>query len=176
MKYFAYLALIIFSCGISVFGQKAASTPAKPDPAKQVREVFDTLIEGIRDVDVEKAMSVYEKSDRILFFNNNGTATLGWETMKSNRESGYAKTTNVTIDVTGVRIEMLGSRAAYLTCKWKQTQEYEGKPESASGRMTLIFKLIGKEWKVVHLHTSPDNPPPTRPVLDSEKGKTETKP
>jgi hypothetical protein len=35
--------------------------------------------------------------------------------------------------------------------------------------MTLIFKKIGKDWKVVHLHTSPDNPPEGRPVLPSER-------
>jgi ketosteroid isomerase-like protein len=68
-----------------------------------------------------------------------------------------------------VRIEMLGGTAAYLTCKWKQSQEYNGKLETASGRMTLVFQKIGKDWKIVHLHTSPDNPDPSRPVLPSER-------
>lgn len=176
MKYFAHLALIFTIFSIAAFGQKAAATPKKVDPAKSVREAFDTLIAGIREINAEKVMSVYEKSDRILFFNNNGTVTVGWDTMKSNRDSSYAKTANVNIEVTGVRVEMLGSRAAFLTCKWKQTQEYEGKPESASGRMTLVFRRIGDDWKIVHLHTSPDNPPPTRPVLDSEKEPTPPKP
>ncbi|HEX8637525.1 MAG TPA: nuclear transport factor 2 family protein, partial [Pyrinomonadaceae bacterium] len=81
----------------------------------------------------------------------------------------YPKTSNVTLDVTGVRVEMLGPNSAYLTCKWKQSQEFDGKLETASGRMTVVFKLIGKEWKAVHLHTSPDNPPATRPVLPSER-------
>jgi len=64
---------------------------------------------------------------------------------------------------------MLGKDSAYVSCKWKQQQEYSGKLESASGRMTLVFKLIGKDWKVIHLHTSPDNPDATRPVLTSER-------
>jgi ketosteroid isomerase-like protein len=64
---------------------------------------------------------------------------------------------------------MLSPTAAYVTCKWKQSQEYDGKLENASGRMTLVFKKIGKDWKVVHLHTSPDAPPPTRPVMPSER-------
>jgi ketosteroid isomerase-like protein len=89
--------------------------------------------------------------------------------MKKNREAAYAKTKNVSIDVTGLRVEMLGPSAAYVTCKWKQSQEYEDKLESASGRMTLIFRKMGKDWKVVHLHTSPDNPATTRPVLPSER-------
>jgi len=114
-------------------------------------------------------MSVYQNSDRILFFNNNGSATIGWETMKKNRESLYEKTSNVTLDITGLRVEMLGKDSAYVTCKWKQQQEYNDKLETASGRMTLVFRLIGKDWKVAHLHTSPDNPDATRPVFPSER-------
>ena len=47
--------------------------------------------------------------------------------------------------------------------------ERNGKLESASGRMTLVFKQIGKDWKIIHIHTSPDNPDATRPVLPSER-------
>ena len=174
MKKFIPVSFMVFAVVTAAFGQKAAA--GRVDPSKGVRATFDRLVEGITQVDAAKVMSVYDKSDRTLFFNNNGTATLGWETMKTNRELSYAKTKNVTLDVTGLRVEMLGPTAAYVTCKWKQSQEYDGKLESASGRMTLIFKLIGKEWKVVHLHTSPDNPPATRPVLDSEREVPPTKP
>ena len=151
----------------AAFGQK---TPAvKTDPAKGVRDAFDRLIEGIKQVDADKVMSMYEKSPRLLIFNNNGSATIGWDSVKANVDATYAKLTNVTIEITGLRIEMLGRTAAYVSCKWKQTQENDHKLENASGRMTLIFKLAGKEWKISHRHTSPDNPGPTRPVFPSEK-------
>lgn len=170
MKIFIFAASIVLALSFAAFGQKAA-TGTKPDPAKGVRDAFERLTEGIRQVDAEKVMSVYEKSDRTLFFNNNGSVTLGWEQMKSNRESSYAKTKNVSLEVTGLRVELLSPKSAYVSCKWKQSQEFDGKLENASGRMSLVFRLIGKDWKVVHLHTSPDNPPATRPVLDSERPK-----
>ena len=165
MKKFALILFILSAAVTASHAQKAA----KADPSKAVREAFDRLIEGIRQVDADKVMSVYHNDNRTLFFNNNGSVTIGWDTMRQNRESLYEKTKNVTLDVTGVRVEMLGARAAYVSCKWKQAQEYEGKVEQASGRMTLVFQLIGKEWKVVHAHTSPDNPPANRPVLPSER-------
>jgi ketosteroid isomerase-like protein len=149
------------------FGQKAAA--AKPDPSKPVRDAFDRLVEGIKQVDAEKLMSVYDKNDRTLFFNNNGSVTMGWNQMKENRDSSFAKTKNVSLETTGVRVELLSPTSAYVSFKWKQQQEYDGKLESASGRTTIVFKKIGKDWKAVHLHTSPDNPGPTRPVLDSER-------
>lgn len=164
---FVIIALLIVTT--TSLGQKAAV--AKVDPAKAVHDIFDRLVEGIKQSDAEKVMSVYDKSDRTLFFNNNGTATLGWQTMKTNREASYAKTKNVTLDITGLRVELLSPTAAYITCKWKQSQEYDGKLENASGRMTLVFKKVGKEWKAVHLHTSPDSPAETRPVLPSEREK-----
>lgn len=189
MKKFVFINFIILAFALVAFGQTPTTT-IKPKvvtvtktPAtattktaaastvgeKGVRAAFDRLIEGIRQVDVDKVMSVYQNSDNILFFNSNGSATISWANMKKNRDASYAKTKNVTIDITGLRVEMLGKDAAYVTCKWKQSQEYDGNLESASGRMTLIFRLIGKEWKVVHLHTSPDKPDATRPVLPSER-------
>ncbi|MBK7704286.1 MAG: nuclear transport factor 2 family protein [Acidobacteria bacterium] len=167
MKNFALIGFIIVALTGSVFSQK--KTTAKVDHSKEVRAVFDILIEGIKSADVEKVMSVYEKSDRTLFFNNNGSATIGWETMRANRERLYSKTTNVTLETTGVRVEILSPTTAYVSCKWKQTQDFDGKAESASGRMTLVFKKIGKDWKVVHLHTSPDMPDANRPVMPSER-------
>ncbi|MDQ2747878.1 MAG: nuclear transport factor 2 family protein [Acidobacteriota bacterium] len=177
MKKLALLSFIILIFGISTFAQTAQTAKTKTVAAaddKGVRDAFDRLTEGIRQVDAEKVMSVYQNSDKILFFNNNGTATIGWETMKKNRQASYANIANVSLDITGLRVEMLGKDAAYVTCKWKQQQEYDGKLESASGRMTLVFKLIGKDWKVIHLHTSPDNPDAARPVLPSEREKEKT--
>ncbi len=167
MKQFGFGIIVVLALALTTFGQKAAAV--KVDPTKAVHDTFDRLIEGIKQVDVDKVMNVYEKSDRLLIFNNNGSATIGWDNVKNNVQASYTKVTNVTLDVTGLRIEMLGRTAAYVTCKWKQSQENDGKLENASGRMTLVFKVIGKDWKIVHRHTSPDNPAPTRPVFPSER-------
>ncbi|MBK8466080.1 MAG: nuclear transport factor 2 family protein [Chloracidobacterium sp.] len=168
MKRLIFGTAIIFIFAFSAFGQKAAA--GKADPSKGVREAFDRLVDGIKTVDLDKVMGVYEKSPKLLIFNNNGTATQGWDEVKSVNEKIYAKLSNVTLDVTGLRVEMLGTKAAYVSCKWKQTQDNNGKLEDSSGRMTLVFKLVGKDWKITHRHTSPDA---SRLVFPSER---ETKP
>lgn len=141
---------------------------ASPD-AKAVLAAFDKLVEGIEKSDVATVTGVYQNSPSTLFFNNNGSITRGWEQDKLNREARYPKITNAKLDTKNVRVEMLGTGGAVVTCEWTQTQDFEGKPESASGRMSLVFKKVGKDWKIVHLHTSPDNPPATRPVFPSER-------
>jgi ketosteroid isomerase-like protein len=165
---FAILTLLFFSLSITALGQKAGRG-AKADPTAGVRAAFDRLVDGIKRVDAEQVMSVYHKSERLLIYNNNGTATNGWDNVNANVIATYEKLSNVTLDITGLRIEMLGTKAAVLTCKWKQTQDNDGTTESASGRMTLLFKLVGKDWKITHRHTSPDKPDATRPVFPSER-------
>jgi ketosteroid isomerase-like protein len=167
MKNFLPAVSLVIVLAMSGYAQKAAA--GKIDPTSGVHAAFDRLVEGITQVDANKVMSVYDKSPDLLIFNNIGNATLGWDNVRNNVEKSYAKIKNVTLDITGLRIKMLGKTSAYVTCKWKQTQENEGKLEDASGRMTLVFSLIGKDWKVVHRHTSPDNPGPTRPVFPSER-------
>ena len=169
------LTVILFSillCCVAAQAQKTGGA-AKPDPTKGVREALERMLEGIRQVDAAKVMSVYDNSERTLFFNSNGSVTMGWTQMKKNREESFAKTKNVTLETTGLRVDLLSPTSAYASFKWKQTQEYDGKLESASGRTTLVFKKIGNDWKAVHVHVSPDNVPATRPILDSERAKPE---
>lgn len=172
-SYIPTFFLIILTFTAAGFAQRPGSAAEKAIAlAKQseaeVTAAFETLVEGIRQVDAEKVMSVYHKDDRTLFFNFNGTATIGWQNMYENRKSSYAKRANVSLEITGLRVEILSPTSAYVSCKWKQTQEFEGKLEQSSGRMTLVFKKIGKDWKVLHLHTSPDTFPSAVVIPGSE--------
>src|SRR6267143_6964003 len=160
-------------------GEARRTTP-KPKVAatgtsssQSVVEVFNALLNGIRHADVKAVSNVYWNSPRLILFNNNGTVTKGWEQMRKNRESSYKDLKDVKLDVRDVSITMLGRDGAVVTCLWTQSQTYKGTPETATGRMTLVFKRVGKDWKAIHLHTSPDRPEPTR-VLPSEQSTPET--
>ena len=72
------------------------------------------------------------------------------------------------LDIRDLSITMLGRDGAVVSCLWTQSQTFKGTPETATGRMTLVFKRAGKDWKAIHLHTSPDRPDPSR-VLPSEQ-------
>jgi len=136
-----------------------------------VRAAFEKLLDGIRRADVDEVMSVYWDSPQLIIFNNNGTVTKGWEQVRANRVSLYADVKDVKLDVRDVRVHMLGSNAALVTCLWTQAQTFRGTPERASGRLTLVFQRIGSEWKAIHAHTSPEAPDPSR-LLPSERGAT----
>jgi ketosteroid isomerase-like protein len=147
----------------------ANAQSAQEDPTSRgVVAAFNALLNGIRRANVEAVTNAYWKSSQLLLFNNNGTVTRGWEQMHENRASSYPEMKDVKLDIKDMRVQMLGRDSALITCLWMQSQTFRGKPESASGRMTIIFRRIGDAWKAIHLHTSPDAPDPSR-LLPSER-------
>ena len=147
---------------------KPTMTPPEVPGSAAVVAAFDALLDGIRHADVKAVTDIYWNSPRLVLFNNNGTLTRGWDQMRKNRESSYPELKDVKLDVRDVSVIMLGRDGAVVTCLWTQTQTYKGAPETASGRMTLVFKRLGTSWKAIHLHTSTDKPNPAS-ILPSEQ-------
>jgi ketosteroid isomerase-like protein len=142
--------------------QKAKTSPTPTAPSTGVLAAFDKIIEGVKRANVDMATSGYWKSPALILFNYNGSVTRGWDQMRKNRELSYPEITDVKLDVHDKHVIMLGRDGAVVMCLWTQSQTYKGQPDTASGRMTLVFKRVGNEWKAVHLHTSPDKPDASR--------------
>jgi ketosteroid isomerase-like protein len=142
-------------------------TPKKPATTAQdtagsdgVLAAFNALLDGIRHASVNEVTSVYWNNPRLSLFNYNGSVTKGWEQVRKNRESSYPEIKDVKLEVRDVSVTMLGPAGAVVTCQWSQSQNYKGVPETAAGRMTLVFKRVGTAWKAIHLHSSPESPNP----------------
>ena len=155
------------STGTPATNQRPKSTEVA-SPSSTVLAAFNSLLDGIRHADVKAVTNAYQNTSRLVLFNNNGTVTKGWEQLKANREASYPDVKDVTLDVKDLRVTVLGRDAALITCMWTQSQTFKGTPETASGRMTIVFRRVGNAWKAIHLHTSPDKPDPSR-VMPSEQ-------
>ena len=166
-------ALLVLTCGIAVAQNTNSSTTtpqrsrttktseAQAPGSEGVVAAFNTLLDGIRHANVDEVTSVYWNNPRLNLFNYNGSVTKGWEQVRKNRESSYPEIKDVKLDVRDVSVTMLGQTGALVTCQWTQSQNYKGTPETASGRMTLVFRRVGNAWKAIHLHSSPDSPNPS---------------
>ena len=173
-------ALLVLTSGIvvaqntnsSTTTQRPRTTNEKPAPKKTTAPVaeapgsegvlaaFNKLLDGIRHASVPEVMSAYWNNPQLNLFNYNGSVTKGWDQVRKNRESSYPEIKDVKLEVRDVSVTMLGQTGAIVTCQWTQSQNYKGTPETASGRMTLVFKRVGTAWKAIHLHSSPDTPNP----------------
>jgi ketosteroid isomerase-like protein len=144
--------------------QRPKSTQASGQiaPSSSVQAAFNNLLDGIRHADVKAATGAYQNTPRLVLFNYNGSVTRGWDQLKQNREASYPEMKDVKLDTRDLRITMLGRDAALITCLWTQSMTFRGTPETDSGRMTIVFRKVGKDWKAIHLHTSPDRPDPAR--------------
>lgn len=149
-------------------GRSNAQTAAETAALRGVRAAFDALIEGIRQADADAVMGVYWNSPQLILFNNNGTVTKSWTQVRENRQSLYAKVSDVKLEVRDLNVRLLGPGAAVASCMWEQSQTASGQPERATGRLTIVFQRVSGEWKAVHAHTSPDRPDPSR-LLPSER-------
>ncbi len=152
-------------------GRRTRTTTPPVGTPSGVLAAFNSLLEGIRHANVDAVANAYWNSPRLVLFNNNGSITRGWEQMRANRATSYPDVKDVKLDVRDLRVLMLGRDGAVVSCLWTQSQIYRGVPETATGRMTIVFRRVGKEWKAVHLHTSPDLPTPGR-VMPSEQPPT----
>lgn len=147
---------------------KPSATPrsgaaGQVSPSGAVLGAFNGLLDGIRHADVKAATNAYQNTPRLLLFNYNGTVTKGWDQLKANREASYPQMKDVKLDVRDVRVTMLSPTSAFITCQWTQSMTFNGVPETDTGRMTIVFRKIGKDWKAVHLHTSPDSTTASEP-------------
>ena len=137
-----------------------STQPQQPSGAEGVVAAFNKLMDGIRHADVDVVTGIYWNSPGLSMFNYNGSVTKGWQQVHENRKSSYPEIKDVKLDTKDLAVTMLGRDAALVTCLWTQSQVYKGNPETASGRMTLVFKRVGTAWKAIHLHSSPDSPNP----------------
>jgi len=141
---------------------KATGAAGQVSPSSGVLAAFNNLLDGIRHADAKAATGAYQNTPRLVLFNYNGTVTRGWDQLKQNREASYPQMKDVKLEVKDLRVTMLGRDAALITCLWTQSMTFKGTPETDTGRMTIVFRKIGKDWKAIHLHTSNDNPDPSR--------------
>jgi ketosteroid isomerase-like protein len=168
LKGISLLFALVLTCGV-VFAQTETPKPAPKKPTTTAQDTagsdgvlaaFNALLDGIRHASVKEVMSVYWNNPRLNLFNYNGSVTKGWEQVRTNRESSYPEIKDVKLEVRDVSVTMLGPSGAVVTCQWTQSQTYKSVPETAAGRMTLVFKRIGTAWKAIHLHSSTDKPNP----------------
>ncbi|GMU86876.1 MAG: hypothetical protein AMXMBFR48_21170 [Ignavibacteriales bacterium] len=100
--------------------------------------------------DIEAYMSVYHKSDSLLFVGSKGL-TYGWEKTLRNYKKSYpdAEAMGV-LEFTIHKLEVIGTDTAFLLGGWKLIR----KVGDLSGAFTLLWKKIEGKWVIVIDHSS----------------------
>lgn len=66
------------------------------------------------------------------------------------------------LDFSDVRLSS-GDDFALVTRNYRLQGTHDGKPVNASGNETMVWKKVGADWKVAHIHYSHPCPKPAEP-------------
>lgn len=139
------VALVLMQCAAGVAQDKR---DAKAEAA--IRAVMDAQAAAWNRGDIEGYMDGYARSDDIVFVSGD-SVTRGWQTVLDRYKKSYDTREKMgTLEFSDLEIKVMGKDVASVHGRWQLTRAAD-KPH---GRFTLIFRRAGKNWRIVHDHTS----------------------
>jgi beta-aspartyl-peptidase (threonine type) len=125
---------------------KAASSEAA------VRAVLDKQVEAWNRGDLEAFMATYWNSPSLVF-QSGATRTQGWQATRERyrrRYQGEGKEMG-RLRFDDPEVLVVGPEATVVRGRWYLAMKDGSEP---NGLFTLLLRLVGGEWKIVHDHTS----------------------
>ncbi|MGA9508761.1 MAG: AtzH-like domain-containing protein [Candidatus Sulfotelmatobacter sp.] len=132
---------------------RAEFTPNANDDARaEVEHVLRTQQEAWNRHDLEGFMAGYWNSPELTFFSG-ANEHHGWQATMDRYRATYASPGQEMgkLEFSSLRIEMLGTDAAFVRGAWQLTMSDGKMPH---GLFTLVFRKFPDGWKIVHDHTS----------------------
>jgi beta-aspartyl-peptidase (threonine type) len=156
--------------GIVVLGAGLATLAARgvlgqvrgsEDPIAAIRAVIERQQTDWNKGDLDGFLSGYWKSPKVVF-QSGGDRHDGWDAMAERYRKRYKAEGKAMgkLAFSRIEIEMLAPEAALVRGSWRLTMPDGTRP---GGLFTLIFRKFADGWKIVHDHTSaeePRKPPP----------------
>jgi ketosteroid isomerase-like protein len=130
--------------------QKAGD--AIPSTEAAVELVLRTQQDAWNRHDLDAFMAGYWNSPDLTFFSGANVRN-GWQATLDRYRAAYASPGHEMgkLEFSALRVEMLGSDAAFVRGSWHLTMS-DGK--TPHGLFTLVFRKFPEGWKIVHDHTS----------------------
>jgi ketosteroid isomerase-like protein len=124
----------------------------KSDSKSAIEQVLHAQQEAWNQHDLDAFMIGYWNSPELTFFSA-GQEQHGWVATIDRYRARYTGSGHEmgTLEFSGLRVEMLGPKAAFVRGSWQLTLS-DGK--TPHGLFTLVFRKFPDGWKIVHDHTS----------------------
>jgi beta-aspartyl-peptidase (threonine type) len=131
--------------------------PTAPDDRiTAIQAVLDRQQADWNRGDLEAFLNGYWKSPRVVF-QSGGDRHDGWEAMAQRYRKRYKTEGKAmgSLSFSRLEVELLGTDAAFVRGGWRLIMPDGSKP---GGLFTLIFRRFSEGWKIVHDHTSAEEP------------------
>ena len=147
MKVIVSSMVVCFVLCAAGFGQDSSM-----DSKASIERVLRTQQEAWNRHDLDAFMQGYWNAPELTFFSG-VKESKGWQAALDRYRATYASPGHEMgkLDFSDLRVEILGSDAAFVRGVWQLTMSDGKMPH---GRFTLIFRRFGDGWKIIHDHTS----------------------
>lgn len=140
--------VIFFISSIVGLGQQAARQTNRQVGA--IRAVLDAQRDAWNQGDIDGYMDGYARSAATIFVSGD-SVTRGWQTVRDRYKRVYDSREKMgTLTFSEVEVSLITATTAVVIGRW-HLQRANDEPK---GRFTLIFKRIGRVWRIAHDHTS----------------------
>ncbi len=151
------LPLIVFGADhfrLKALAENRAASPSgeltAEIPERVIRKVLEDQARAWNEGDVDAYMNGYWKSDETVF-TSGGKIMRGWQTVFDRYRKSYPDRASMgELSFTDLEIKLLNSRAAFVLGRWRLKREND----SPHGVFTLVLQKFGKDWRIIHDHTS----------------------
>ncbi len=149
LRYGVFTMLLLSAFG---WAQTSHVDTGNANSQAAVERVLSTQQAAWNRHDLDAFMAGYWNSPDLTFFSG-GKEQHGWQATIDRYKATYTSPGHEmgTLDFSDLRIETLGSDAAFVRGAWKLTLS-DGK--TPHGLFTLIFRKFPDGWKIIHDHTS----------------------
>ncbi len=134
----------------------AHGQPGPDDSTRAVRAILDRQVADWNRGDLEGFLTGYWNSPKVVF-QSGGQRHDGFEVMRDRYRRRYQAEGKAMgrLVFSGVDIEPLGPESILVRGEWRLTMPDGSRP---GGLFTLIFRKLPEGWKIVHDHTSAEEP------------------
>jgi ketosteroid isomerase-like protein len=139
---------------------------AHAEAESSVRKMLDEQVAAWNRGNLEEFMKGYWNSPDLRFYSKNGV-TSGWEgTIQRYRKAYQSEGEEMgQLTFSDLEIKPLGADTAWARGHWKVVTS----KKTSAGLFTLIWRRMPEGWRIIHDHTSVNDPPPST-ALESKKG------
>ena len=142
---------VLISLAAGACGPARSSHEQSPEGAAAVvRAVIEEQAAAWNRGDIEGFMDGYARSEETVFVSGD-TVTRGWQTVLDRYRKNYDSREKMgTLQFTELETKPLGPDAVVVLGRFQLTRA----GDTPRGRFTLIFRRAGRNWRIVHDHTS----------------------
>src|SRR5712692_2757067 len=131
----------------------AAQQPSAASIGTEVQQAVRSYVDALNKADAATLVEMYSREAGVTSVGD-GQITRGWDAIRSTLDSIAGAEGKYRVATGSIDVIPLGSSYALALTSTIFTVKSGDQAVQLRGAMTLVFKRIGAEWKIIHDHTS----------------------